>query len=87
LQHEIGLIPLTTSVCSPQSNGMAEGFVKTVKRDYIAHMSRPDRLTAAQLAIAFEHYNEAHSALKCRSPREFRRLPQHQLNGVAVSGL
>lgn len=25
-------------VCSPQSNGMAESFVKTMKRDYIAHM-------------------------------------------------
>ncbi|WP_409521487.1 integrase core domain-containing protein [Pseudomonas sp.] len=30
----------------------------------------------AQLAIAFEHYNEEHphSALKYRSPREFERL-------------
>jgi len=73
----IGLIPLTTPVCSPQSNGMAESFVKTMKRDYIAHMPRPDRLTALRnLAIAFEHYNEEHphSALKYRSPREFRRL-------------
>ncbi|AEJ06554.1 putative transposase for insertion element [Stutzerimonas stutzeri] len=75
--REIGLIPLTTPVCSPQSNGMAESFVKTMKRDYIAHMPRPDRQTALRnLAIAFEHYNEEHphSALKYRSPREFRRL-------------
>ncbi|KVO52569.1 hypothetical protein WT19_08275 [Burkholderia stagnalis] len=31
----IGLKPLTTPVCSPQSNGMAESFVKTMKRDYV----------------------------------------------------
>ncbi|WP_175166533.1 IS3 family transposase, partial [Paraburkholderia fynbosensis] len=72
----IGLKPLTTPVCSPQSNGMAESFVKTMKRDYVAFMPKPDAATAAQnLAVAFEHYNEhhPHSALKYRSPREFRR--------------
>jgi transposase InsO family protein len=72
----IGLKPLTTPVCSPQSNGMAESFVKTMKRDYVAYMPKPDADTAAQnLALAFEHYNEhhPHSALKYRSPREFRR--------------
>lgn len=75
--REIGLLPLTTPVCSPQSNGMAESFVKTMKRDYIANMPRPDRLTALRnLEIAFQHYNEEHphSALNYRSPREFRRM-------------
>ncbi|PNF76404.1 IS3 family transposase [Stutzerimonas degradans] len=74
--REIGLQPLTTPVCSPQSNGMAESFVKTMKRDYISHMPRPDRLTALRNPeIAFTHYNEEHphSALNYRSPREFRR--------------
>lgn len=73
---DIGLKPLTTPVCSPQSNGMAESFVKTMKRDYVAFMPKPDAVTAARnLAIAFEHYNEKHphSALKYRSPRAFRR--------------
>jgi putative transposase len=73
---DIGLKPLTTPVCSPQSNGMAESFVKTMKRDYVAFMPKPDAATAARnLAVAFEHYNEQHphSALKYRSPREFRR--------------
>ncbi|MGA4034867.1 IS3 family transposase [Ralstonia nicotianae] len=73
---DIGLKPLTTPVCSPQSNGMAESFVKTMKRDYVAFMPKPDAAMAARnLAIAFEHYNEQHphSALKYRSPREFRR--------------
>ncbi|WP_413142266.1 IS3 family transposase [Burkholderia cepacia] len=72
----IGLKPLTTPVCSPQSNGMAESFVKTMKRDYVAFMPKPDAASAARnLAIAFEHYNEKHphSALRYRSPREFRR--------------
>jgi len=31
---ELGLKPVTTPVTSPQSNGMAESFVKTLKRDY-----------------------------------------------------
>ena len=75
--RQIGLQPVTTPVRSPQSNGMAESFVKTIKRDYVAHMPKPDRETAlCNLAIAFEHYNEQHphSALNYRSPREFRRL-------------
>ena len=74
---ELGLRPLTTPVCSPQSNGIAESFVKTMKRDYVAFMPKADPQTAVQnLALAFQHYNEEHphSALKYRSPREFRRL-------------
>src|SRR5271154_7278595 len=31
---EIGLVPRTTPIESPQSNGMAEAFAKTLKRDY-----------------------------------------------------
>lgn len=34
--------PCTTAVNSPQSNGMAERFVKTMKEDYIAFMPKPD---------------------------------------------
>ena len=75
--RQISLQPVTTQVRSPQSNGMAESFVKTIKRDYLAHMPKQDRETPLHnLAIAFEHYNEQHphTALKYRSPREFRRL-------------
>ncbi|WP_102869200.1 IS3 family transposase, partial [Burkholderia thailandensis] len=71
----LGLEPLTTPVRSPQSNGMAESFVKTMKHDYVAYMDKPDAPAALmRLAIAFEHYNERHphKALKYRSPREFR---------------
>jgi transposase InsO family protein len=68
---------LSVPARSSQSNGMAEKFVKTNKRDSEAHMPKPDRVTALRnLAIAFEHYNKQHphSALKYCSPRAFRRL-------------
>ncbi|HBT9012154.1 TPA: IS3 family transposase, partial [Klebsiella pneumoniae] len=73
---ELNLEPCTTAVSSPQSNGMAERFVKTMKEDYIAFMPKPDVRTALQsLAAAFNHYNEnhPHSALGYHSPREYRR--------------
>ncbi|HCQ4562813.1 TPA: IS3 family transposase, partial [Escherichia coli] len=72
----LGLEPKNTAVRSPESNGIAESFVKTIKRDYISVMPKPDGLTAAKnLAEAFEHYNEwhPHSALGYRSPREYLR--------------
>lgn len=34
--RELNLEPCTTAISSPQSNGMAERFVKTMKEDYIA---------------------------------------------------
>ncbi|OJX06909.1 MAG: hypothetical protein BGO72_09090 [Burkholderiales bacterium 70-64] len=74
--RQIGLVPLTTAINSPQSNGMAESFVKTFRRDYVARMDRSDAATVLrQLSAAFEHYNEVHphSALKMLSPRMFRR--------------
>ena len=76
MARSLGLTPVNTPVCSPQSNGMAESFVNTFKRDYVARMSLRDAATVmAQLSAAFEHFNEVHphSSLKMRSPREFRR--------------
>ncbi|EMD4944960.1 IS3 family transposase [Escherichia coli] len=80
----LGLEPKSTAVRSPESNGIAESFVKTIKRDYISVMPKPDWLTAAKnLAEAFEHYNEwhPHSALGYRSPREYLR--QQASNGLS----
>ncbi|HDQ3082132.1 TPA: IS3 family transposase [Escherichia coli] len=80
----LGLEPKNTAVRSPESNGIAESFVKTIKRDYISIMPKPDGLTAAKnLAEAFEHYNEwhPHSALGYRSPREYLR--QRASNGLS----
>lgn len=57
--RELNLEPCTTAVSSPQSRGMAERFVKTMKEDHIAFMPKPDVRTALQnLAAAFTHYNE-----------------------------
>ncbi|HBD6327618.1 TPA: IS3 family transposase [Shigella flexneri] len=82
----LGLEPKSTAVRSPESNGIAESFVKTIKRDYISVMPKPDGLTAAKnLAEAFEHYNEwhPHSALGYRSPREYLR--QQASNGLSYN--
>jgi putative transposase len=76
IARSLGLTPINTPVCSPQSNGMAESFVNTFKRDYVSRMDLSNAPTVlAQLAAAFEHYNEIHphSRLKMKSPREFRR--------------
>ena len=45
--REIGLDPLTTAIESPQSNGMAEAFVKTFKRDYADRMDCRDDIHRA----------------------------------------
>ena len=74
--RDLGLNPITTPVASPQSNGMAESFVKTLKRDYAQFAYRADaHAVFMQLPAWFEHYNDVHphSALKYLSPRMFRK--------------
>ena len=84
--RSLGLEPINTPVCSPQSNGMAESFVNTFRRDYLSRMDLTDAQTVmAQLPAAFEHFNEVHphSSLRMKSPREFRReLKDQQRLGV-----
>ena len=73
----LGLVSRFTPVRSPESNGMAEAFVKTFKRDYVYVHDRPDAQTVlSQLAAWFEDYNEVHphKGLRMLSPREFIRL-------------
>ena len=75
--RSIGLIPRTTPVESPQSNGMAEAFVRTIKRDYARVSPRPDaRAVIDQIPNWMAHYNHVHPhrALGYRSPREFIAL-------------
>lgn len=75
LARDIGLVPCTTPIESPQSNGMAEAFVKLIKRDYARVSAKPDAASVLrQLDSWFEHYNSVHphKALGYRSPREFR---------------
>ena len=72
--RDIGLEPRTTPIESPQSNGMAEAFVRTIKRDYVRVSLCPNAETVMhQLSSWITHYNEVHphKALGYRSPREF----------------
>jgi putative transposase len=73
----LGLKPCFTPVRSPESNGVAEAFVKTFKRDYARLSILPDAVTILTLLPDwFDDYNEVHphSGLKFLSPREFLRL-------------
>ena len=59
---------------SPQSDGMAEAFVRTIKRDYARVSSCPDaRSVMAALPGWFAQHNQLHPhrALGYRSPHEF----------------
>ena len=81
LARTLNLEPCTTPSYSPESNGMAEAFVKTFKRDYVwsADLSNA-RAVMEQLPRWFEDYNEVapHKGLKMLSPRQFRRQQQNQ---------
>lgn len=73
-QH--GLLVCNTPAYSPESNGMAEAFVKTFKRDYVYLADVDDSQTVLrQIDGWFNDYNEnaPHKGLKMRSPRQFRR--------------
>jgi transposase InsO family protein len=76
LAKDLGIKPVHTPICSPQSNGMAESFVNTFKRDYVSQMDRSSAaIVLRQMPAAFEHFNEVHphSALGYRSPRLYRK--------------
>lgn len=58
---QLGLKPVATPVTSPQSNGMAESFIKALKRDYAKLANRPDSKTGmAQPKNWFDDYNSHH---------------------------
>jgi putative transposase len=77
--RQLGLIPCNSPAYCPESNGMAEAFVKTFKRDYV-YLNRTNCAEDIlnQIANWFEDYNEnaPHKGLKGKSPREFLRLCQ-----------
>ena len=73
----LGLNLCFTPVCSPESNGVAEAFVKTFKRDYARLSILQDTSTVIMLLPTwFEDYNDIHphSGLKFLSLREFLHL-------------
>jgi transposase InsO family protein len=70
----LNLEPCFTPVESPESNGMAEAFVKTLKRDYVRVSPISDAACALTLIGSWmEDYNTVHphSRLGYRSPREY----------------
>src|SRR2546422_11234480 len=75
LRAQLGLVPITPPAYSPESNGLAEAFVHTFKRDYVYSAELRDaELVLAQLGGWFEDYNRQapHSALGMRPPTEYR---------------
>ena len=72
--RSLGFEVCTTRPYSPESNGMAEAFVKTFKRDYAWINDLHDANTViANLPKWFKDYNEVapHKGLKMLSPRQF----------------
>lgn len=86
--ERLGLVPVTTPAYSPQSNGMSEAFVNTLRRDYLAGA---DRSTAAsvldQVPGWIGDYNGVapHSALGYRAPVEYRALQASQQDGQTTN--
>jgi putative transposase len=70
LGRELNLKCCYTASYSPESNGMAEAFVGTIKRDYV-YVS--DCYSAKDW---FKDYNEVapHSALGMKSPAEYKQI-------------
>jgi transposase InsO family protein len=71
----LGLKLAFTPVRSPQSNGISESFVKTLRRDYVRHHILTDaEAVMSLLPVWFDDYNtiHPHSGLRFLSPREFR---------------
>lgn len=69
-----GLLVRNTPAYSPESNGMAEAFVKTFKRDYV-YVNDVDSAASvlAQMPMWFIDYNEVapHKGLRMLSPKMF----------------
>jgi len=81
----LNLVPCFTPVESPESNGMAEAFVKTFKRDYVRVNPIPDAATALALVdIWMKDYNTGHvthpASTSCPNPSRVR------FNGVNSTG-
>ena len=68
-------MPITTPAYSPESNGLAEAFVHSFKRDSVnVHEVRDAEGVLAQLGGWIDDYNRQapHSALGMRPPAEYR---------------
>ena len=75
LGRHLNLTCCYTRAYSPESNGMAEAFVKTIKRDYVYQADCDSAATVLKLLPKwFADYNHVapHSALGMRSPVEYK---------------
>lgn len=76
LARDLNLKPCFTAAYSPASNGIAEAFVGTFKRDYV-YMNDcvSSEFVLGALPAWIEDYNEQapHAALAMRSPRQYQR--------------
>jgi putative transposase len=76
----LNLVPITTPPSSPQSNGMSEAFVNTLRRDYQAgaDLSTAERVLE-QIPAWILDYNAVapHSALGYQSPQQYRSTMLH----------
>lgn len=82
--ERLHLVPITTPAASPQSNGMSEAFVNTMRRDYIVGADLSSAAAVLdQIPAWIADYNAVapHSALGFQSPQQYRR----QLAGVGPS--
>lgn len=76
LASEMNLKCCYTRAYSPESNGMAESFVKTIKRDYVYQADCDSAETVLRLLPEwFADYNNIapHSALGMQSPIEYKK--------------
>ena len=77
LGRQLGLKSCFTAAYSPQSNGMSEAFVNTLKRDYVYTNDCFDADTVLEMLPSWiEDYNNIapHSGLGMQSPVEYRKL-------------
>ena len=81
LARKIGLKSCFTRAYSPESNGMSEAFVKTIKRDYVyVSDCYSAEVTMRLLEGWIKDYNTVapHSGLGMRSPVEYRKLKEER---------
>lgn len=80
--EDLGFKPITTPAYSPESNGKAEAFVNTLKRDYVGGADLTDAETVMrQLPMWLDDHNRVapHSALNNLSPAEWREQKRQTL--------
>lgn len=80
--ERLGLQPVTTPAASPESNGMSEAFVHTLRRDYLDGADLGSAAAVlAQLAGWFADYNGVapHSALGFQSPWDYRSAQEQRV--------